>query len=130
MPRRTGPSAWAATGWSGRTGSRRPPDAMTSDPTPQVRTLLLTDLCDSTMVVERLGDAAAAELFRDHDRLVLCLQQHWRGRLIDRSDGLLLLFERAIDGLGSAPAYARGLRAIGRRHGDTRLGSQLRAIST
>ena len=58
---------------------------------PQVRTLLLTDLCDSTMLVEKLGDAAAAELFREHDRLVLGLQQRWHGRLIDRSDGLMLL---------------------------------------
>lgn len=80
---------------------------------PQLRTLLLTDLCDSTTLVERLGDSPAAELFREHDRLVLQLQQQWRGRLIDRSDGLLLLFERPIDGLGFALDYARGLRALG-----------------
>ena len=80
---------------------------------PQVRTLLLTDLVDSTTLVERLGDAQAAELFREHDRLVLDLQQRWRGRLIDRSDGMLLLFERPIDGLAFALDYARGLRAIG-----------------
>ena len=55
---------------------------------PQLRTLLLTDLCDSTVLVEKLGDGPAAALFRDHDRLVLELQQRWRGRLIDRSDGL------------------------------------------
>ena len=55
---------------------------------PQLRTLLLTDLCDSTTLVERIGDVEAATLFRDHDRLVLDLQQRWRGRLIDRSDGL------------------------------------------
>lgn len=82
---------------------------------PQVRTLLLTDLCDSTQLVERLGDGEAAELFREHDRLVLGLQQRWHGRLIDRSDGLLLLFERAIDGLGFALDYARGLRELGER---------------
>ncbi|HEY5613663.1 MAG TPA: putative peptide modification system cyclase [Lysobacter sp.] len=81
--------------------------------TPQLRTLLLTDLCDSTSLVERLGDTPATELFREHDRLVLKLQQHWRGRLIDRSDGLLLLFERPIDGLGFALDYHRGLAAIG-----------------
>lgn len=81
---------------------------------PQVRTLLLTDLCDSTGLVERLGDAPAAELFRAHDRLVLELQQRWRGRLIDRSDGLLLLFERPIDGLGFALDYNRGLRELGK----------------
>jgi len=80
---------------------------------PQLRTLLLTDLCDSTTLVERIGDGPAAELFREHDRLVLSLQQRWRGRLIDRSDGLLLLFERPIDGLGFALDYARGLREIG-----------------
>lgn len=88
----------------------------TAQPTitaPQVRTLLLTDLCDSTSLVERLGDAPAADLFREHDRLVLELQQRWRGRLIDRSDGLLLLFERPVDGLGFALDYNRGLRELG-----------------
>ncbi len=85
------------------------------DPGPQVRTLLLTDLCDSTSLVERLGDTAAAALFREHDRLVLELQQRWRGRLIDRSDGMLLLFERPVDGLGFALDYMRGLRALGER---------------
>jgi putative peptide modification system cyclase len=96
-------------------------------PNPKVRTLLLTDLCDSTMLVERLGDNAAAELFRAHDRLVLQLQQQWRGRLIDRSDGLLLLFERAIDGLGFALDYARGLRVLGADTDVARHGVELRA---
>ena len=82
--------------------------------TPQVRTLLLTDLVDSTLLVEKLGDGPAAALFRAHDRMVLDLQQRWRGRLIDRSDGLLLLFERPIDGLGFALDYVRGLRDLGR----------------
>jgi putative peptide modification system cyclase len=80
---------------------------------PQLRTLLLTDLCDSMALVERLGDANAADLFKRHDALVLELQQRWRGRLIDRSDGLLLLFERPIDGLGFALDYSRGLRELG-----------------
>jgi putative peptide modification system cyclase len=81
---------------------------------PQLRTLLLTDLVDSTGLVERLGDTPASDLFRAHDRLVLQLQQQWRGRLIDRSDGLLLLFERPIDGLGFALDYTRGLIALGK----------------
>lgn len=84
---------------------------------PQLRTILLTDLVGSTSLVERLGDVPASELFREHDLLVLELQQRWRGRLIDRSDGLLLLFERAIDGLGFALDYTRGLREIGKAHG-------------
>ncbi|MGH8062431.1 MAG: putative peptide modification system cyclase [Pseudoxanthomonas sp.] len=81
---------------------------------PQLRTLLLTDLVDSTGLVERLGDTPASELFREHDQLVLKLQQQWRGRLIDRSDGLLLLFERPVDGLGFALDYTRGLRDLGK----------------
>ena len=84
---------------------------------PQLRTLLLTDLVDSTGLVERLGDTPASELFREHDRLVLKLQQAWRGRLIDRSDGLLLLFERPIDGLGFALDYTRGLHELGKDRG-------------
>lgn len=83
---------------------------------PRLRTLLLTDLCDSTALVERIGDNAAAALFREHDRLVLKLQQQWRGRLIDRSDGLLLLFDRPIDGLGFALDYAHGLHVMGQAH--------------
>src|SRR5688500_20120995 len=79
---------------------------------PQVRTLLLTDRVDPTTLVDRLGDGPAAALFREHDRLVLELQQRWRGRLIDRSDGLLLLFERPVDALGFALDYNRGLRAF------------------
>ena len=106
-----------------------PGPGMDSGATPQVRTLLVTDLCDSTMLVERLGDSAAAELFREHDRLVLGLQQRWRGRLIDRSDGLLLLFERAVDGLGFALDYARGLREIGEKRAVARHGVELRARS-
>ena len=84
---------------------------------PQVRTLLLTDLVESTSLVERLGDVEAAGLFRAHDSLVMGLQQRWRGRLIDRSDGLLLIFERPIDGLGFALDYVRGLRELGRERG-------------
>ncbi|MEO5628658.1 MAG: putative peptide modification system cyclase [Thermomonas sp.] len=84
--------------------------------TPQVRTLLLTDMVDSTGLVERIGDSAAAALFRAHDRMVLEFQQRWHGRLIDRSDGLLLIFERPIDGLGFALDYVRGLRDLGREH--------------
>jgi putative peptide modification system cyclase len=64
--------------------------------------------------VEKLGDAHAADLFRNHDRLVLRLQQQWHGRLIDRSDGLLMLFERPVEGVGFALDYLRGLDELGR----------------
>ncbi len=79
----------------------------------QLRALLFTDLCDSLLLVERIGDVAAAELFQGHDRLVLALLQRWNGQLIDRSDGLFMLFERPIDALGFALDYQRGLQPLG-----------------
>lgn len=80
---------------------------------PMMRALLFTDLCDSTLLVERMGDTAAAELFQDHDRLVMALQQRWNGQQIDRSDGLFMLFERPVDALGFGLDYQRGLQALG-----------------
>lgn len=87
---------------------------------PTMRALLFTDLCDSTLLVERLGDSAAAALFQRHDRLVLLLQRRWRGQQIDRSDGLFLLFDRAVDALGFALDYQQGLRGSDELH-DVRL---------
>ncbi|OEY99085.1 MULTISPECIES: putative peptide modification system cyclase [Stenotrophomonas] len=99
-------------------------DNGTSTQSPQLRALLFTDLCDSLVLVERIGDQAAAELFQQHDRLVLGLQQRWNGQQIDRSDGLFLLFERAIDGLGFALDYQRELRTLGQ---DQKLALRARA---
>ncbi len=92
------------------------PQADTADGSSAARlkTVLLTDICDSTAIVEKLGDAHAADLFRNHDRLVLRLQHQWHGRLIDRSDGLLMLFERPVEGVGFALDYLRGLDELGR----------------
>jgi len=79
----------------------------------QLKTLVLTDLCDSVALVERVGDAAAADLFRTLDARVLGLLQQWNGRLIDRSDGMLLLFEAPTQGLGFALAYLEELERLG-----------------
>lgn len=92
-------------------------DTRPSTHVPLLRALLFTDLCDSTMLVERIGDAAAATLFQQHDRLVLALQQRWHGQQIDRSDGLFLLFERPVDALGFALEYQQGLQAMGTDNG-------------
>lgn len=83
----------------------------------QLRALLFTDLCDSLQLVERIGDVAAAEFFQQHDRLVLGLQQQWNGQLIDRSDGLFVLFERPIDGIGFAISYQNAVDAMGHERG-------------
>ena len=72
-----------------------------------VRTLLICDLVASTKLVERIGDAAAADLLARHDRLARVLLREHDGREIDKSDGFLLLFERPIEAVRFAVAYQR-----------------------
>ena len=77
-----------------------------------IRALLVTDVVDSTQLLERLGDEAAAALWAVHDRAARDLLHAWRGLEIDRTDGFLLLFESAADALGYALAYHRALARL------------------
>ncbi|MEO7008471.1 MAG: hypothetical protein ABI156_04915, partial [Caldimonas sp.] len=74
-----------------------------------IRALLLTDIVGSTALWETLGDAAMVELWAAHDRLARDLLPVWRGREVDKSDGLLLIFASAEDAAGYALAYHRAL---------------------
>ena len=80
---------------------------------PAIRTLLLCDLVASTQLVERVGDAAAADLLARHDRIARDLLSTFNGREIDKSDGFLLLFERPIEAVRFAMAYQGKLRELG-----------------
>lgn len=80
---------------------------------PLLRTLVLSDLVDSTALVGRLGDQRAAELFRAHDRLVRTLLQEHGGREIDKTDGFLAMFERPIQAVAYALDYQRRLKQLG-----------------
>jgi predicted ATPase/class 3 adenylate cyclase len=73
------------------------------------RALLLTDVVDSTRLSETLGDQAMAEVWAAHDRVARDLLPPWRGREIDKTDGMLLLFDDAADALQYALAYHRAL---------------------
>ena len=64
---------------------------------------LLTDIVDSTRLWETLGDAAMGELWSTHDRVARNLIPVWRGREVDKSDGLLLLFATAADAVRLCP---------------------------
>src|SRR5438552_2689526 len=77
-----------------------------------VRALLLTDVVDSTQLSERLGEAELAALWAAHDRLARDLLPGRRGREIDKTDGMLLLFEAAADAVAYAMAYQRALAAL------------------
>jgi predicted ATPase/class 3 adenylate cyclase/Tfp pilus assembly protein PilF len=78
----------------------------------EVRALLLTDVVDSTQLSQRLGEAELAALWAAHDRIARDLLPVRRGREIDKTDGMLLLFETAADAVGYAMAYQRALAAL------------------
>lgn len=77
--------------------------------------VLVCDLADSTALIERLGDTAAAELIRKHDRVARGLIQEHGGREIDKTDGFLLLFDRPIQAVAFALAYQGALRELGEK---------------
>ena len=79
---------------------------------PETRALLLTDVVDSTLLAATLGDAAMAALWAAHDQAARALLPAHRGREIDKTDGMLLLFERADDALRYARAYHAALAAM------------------
>jgi predicted ATPase/tetratricopeptide (TPR) repeat protein/class 3 adenylate cyclase len=78
-----------------------------------LRALLFTDVVDSTLLVERLGDARAAEVWAKHDRRARDLLARHHGREIDRSDGFFLLFEDIAAAAAYALAYHRALAGLG-----------------
>jgi predicted ATPase/class 3 adenylate cyclase len=78
----------------------------------EIRALLLTDVVDSTRLSEQLGDATMAAAWVAHDRVARQLLPIWRGREIDKTDGMLLLFSAAADAAGYALAYHRALAAL------------------
>jgi predicted ATPase/class 3 adenylate cyclase len=78
----------------------------------EIRTLLLTDVVDSTKLSERLGDAAMAEVWAAHDRVARDLLRTAGGREIDKTDGMLLMFDHPADAVDYALAYHRALAAL------------------
>ncbi len=78
----------------------------------EIRALLLTDVVNSTQLSEALGDAAIAEVWAAHDRIARTLLPEWHGREIDKTDGMLLMFDTAADAVGYALAYHRSLAEL------------------
>lgn len=76
------------------------------------KTVLLTDVVDSTQLTEQLADEAMAELWAAHDRAARDLLPLWRGLELGKTDGMLLLFDCAADAVGYALAYHRELQKL------------------
>jgi predicted ATPase/class 3 adenylate cyclase/Tfp pilus assembly protein PilF len=77
------------------------------------KTLLFTDVVDSTKLVERLGDEAAATLWAEHDRRARALLVVHDGLEIDRTDGFFLIFDRVQHAAAWAAAYHQELVGLG-----------------
>ena len=74
--------------------------------------LLLTDVVDSTKLSESLGDEPMAALWAAHDRAARDLLHVHGGREIDKTDGMLLLFESASAAVDFALAYHQALGVL------------------
>ena len=90
------------------TGTDEAPTDLGSD----IKALLLTDVVDSTRLSSTLGDAAMARLWSAHDRVARDLLPTWRGREIDKTDGMLLMFDAATDAASYALAYHQALTTL------------------
>ena len=77
-----------------------------------IKALLLTDVVDSTQLAQKVGDSAMAEIWAAHDRIARALLAPWHGREIDKTDGMLLLFDNCADAVGYAMAYHAALATM------------------
>ena len=79
-------------------------------------TILFSDIVDSTVVVERLGDAAWAKLLREHHEAARGVMDRFRGReLTTLGDGILALFDGAARAVHAAAAMGPAAEALGLR---------------
>ena len=74
--------------------------------------LVFTDLVDSTQLVQRLGDAAAAQVWAAHDRCGRELVERHSGGEIDHTDGFFLVFDRAADAAAFALGYQQAMAGL------------------
>jgi predicted ATPase/class 3 adenylate cyclase len=78
----------------------------------EIRALLLTDVVDSTKLAESIGDTAMAQVWAAHDRIARDLLQRHLGHEIDKTDGMLMLFERAADAVAFTLEYHPALATM------------------
>ncbi len=78
----------------------------------EIKALLLTDVVGSTQLSEALGDAVMAGVWAAHDRAARDLLPAHGGREIDKTDGMLLMFDSADAAVRYAHAYHGALTAL------------------
>ncbi|MFC1880396.1 nickel-binding protein [Thermodesulfobacteriota bacterium] len=74
------------------------------------RTIMFTDMKDSTAITTRLGDSEAIELFRTHNALTRDVLKQYHGREIQHTgDGFMVSFTAASQGVECAIAIQKAL---------------------
>ena len=75
---------------------------------PGLRTILFTDIEGSTALTQRLGDAKAREVMREHERITReCLRAHGGSEIKTMGDGFMASFGSAVRALECAVATQR-----------------------
>lgn len=81
---------------------------------PATRTIVFTDMVGSTALLDTLGDEAAVQILRDHDRLVRSLLDTHGGREVKHTgDGFMLAFTAPRDALRFSVSLQRELNQRG-----------------
>lgn len=78
---------------------------------PGVRAILFTDLCNSTEMTQRLGDAASMVILRDHDTVVRSALDRYAGREVKHTgDGIMASFSSVASSVDAALTIQTGVR--------------------
>jgi class 3 adenylate cyclase len=89
-----------------------------AQPERAVRTFMFTDICNSTTLVEAIGDEAWHDLVRWHDETLRGLFRANGGEEVDHAgDGFFVAFPSARDAVAAATAIQRTLAEHRRTHG-------------
>lgn len=86
------------------------------DPDGGFRTILFTDLVDSTKLTQRLGDEGAMNVLRAHDAIVRREIEARKGRVIKHTgDGFMAAFPDTSSAINAATAVQKALRSHNER---------------
>lgn len=91
----------------------KPPDDLSER---ILATIVFSDICDSTAILERLGDKEWTRVLREHNQRIRSVIDRFRGREIGTiGDGFLALFDSAARGVSAAAAIDPMVADLGLR---------------
>lgn len=84
---------------------------------PATRTIVFTDIVGSTAHLEEVGDEAAMETLREHNRIVRLVLEDHRGRVVKSTgDGFMLVFDSPSDAVRFTIGLQQSLSAYSVEH--------------